>query len=125
MFSASLQRTIRRVAPLAAVALAAGLAGLSSPAHAAVTLDVGIGCEYLGSNSYLCTGTASGGVAPYHYTWTGTVRHSGTHLNPASAVCGQFNSVNLSVTDAVGDQGSDSLQWGSSCRQGPPPAPVR
>jgi hypothetical protein len=119
MHSARLKHATRFAAPLAALALIPGLTVLAGPARAASTLSVSISCEYIGGGIYECTGSAGGGTSPYQYAWSGTLtgRPPGPEVVWSACIVGR--SLNLTVTDAIGDQGTAVHHWLGSCRTGP------
>jgi large repetitive protein len=88
---------------------------LKSACHRASTLIV-----YAGGTQSVChpgdsvklgwSPTASGGVAPYTYSWTPTIGMNNSSLaNPTVAIFNSTERFYLNVTDNVGDQAFDSV----------------
>ncbi|MEN3360463.1 MAG: hypothetical protein V7637_4445 [Mycobacteriales bacterium] len=112
-------RTIRRPASLAVMAagVAAGIILPMAPSSAAGPLTAQMGCESLGESRIACDAFASGGTAPYTYTWS-----LGPSFRGQSVSFGCFRGssvrVTVTVTDAAGT--SVSLTAGAFCSGGPP-----
>jgi hypothetical protein len=104
--------TLSRVALVGAAAVACAAFAVPA-ANAAGAPQVNVTCDS-GQSHFLCAAWASGGTAPYTYSWTPYV--SNTYLDRNSCSPGNEVNVTVTVTDAAG--ASTSASGSVDCNPG-------